>query len=82
MSQKQQKVIEENYACDAAKLLGEAWQLSQPSNEVPDFIINDGNSSFGLEITEAFKGDSNERGGSKSRSDEGACQALIEKYRT
>jgi hypothetical protein len=55
MTKSVQKKRERFFAEEAARLLGEAWDLGA-DREHPDFLVTEGSKKFGLEITQLFVG--------------------------
>jgi hypothetical protein len=61
MTRPGKKARERFFAEQAAKSLGRDWILSE-DRENPDFLVKDGASTFGLEVSELFIGAQNTRG--------------------
>jgi hypothetical protein len=61
MTRPGKKARERFFAEQAAKSLGQEWILSE-DRENPDFLVKDGASTFGLEVSELFIGAQHTRG--------------------
>jgi len=55
MTRPVQKKRERFFAEEAARSLGKSWSLSE-DREHPDFIVTEGDQSFGLEVRQIFMG--------------------------
>ena len=75
MTRPVQKKRERFFAEQAARSLGKSWSLSE-DREHPDFIVTEGDQSFGLEIREIFMGPQS-RAGSAMKAKELASQRKI-----
>ena len=71
----EKKRRERFYVEEAARVLGKDW-VCGPDREEPDFLITEGNTPFGLEISEVFKGKIT-KNGSKQRREEEKRRAII-----
>lgn len=79
----QQKQDEYFFAENAAKQINVDWKLiaRDESNGGPDFIVHEGENSFGLEVCEIFKGEVQPRKGSKLKGEAATNQKLIDEIR-
>lgn len=78
-----QKQDECFFVKNAAKLIDVEWELVilEEANGGPDFIIREGDSSFGLEVCEIFKGEVQPKKGSKLKEEAATNQKLIDGIR-
>ena len=79
----EQKQDEYFFAENAAKLIDAEWKLvaCDESNGGPDFIVHEGEKSFGLEVCEIFKGEVQLKKGSKLKKEAATNQKLIDEIR-
>ena len=68
MTRPLKKTRERFFGEQAAKCLGVAWTLG-PDRERPDFIVNEGEQQFGLEICEIFTGPQRRAGSAMKESE-------------
>lgn len=78
MREDRKKARERRYAEAAARMLGTDWRLGE--RETPDFLVVDGERTFGLEVSSVFVGDADEHG-NVARRREGALVGLLEQAR-
>lgn len=79
MTRTHQKNRERFFVERCAELLGVAWTIEE-EGERPDFIISDGETTFGLEVTEVFK-DQRTMRGSRMRLGEAGRQATVDRLK-
>lgn len=70
MTRQVQKVLEVHWVHEAARMLGEVWDVSPAANETewPDVVVAEGEATFGVEVRELFKDEF--AAGSQMRADE------------
>ncbi|MDP1731843.1 MAG: hypothetical protein Q8L54_11850, partial [Devosia sp.] len=76
MTTTKQKQQEKHFAYEAAKHLGVDWFVADFEN--PDFIVTEGERSFGLEVNQLFLGKQTQRAGSAEKAREGHTQKLLD----
>ncbi|MFZ1962915.1 MAG: hypothetical protein WAU78_05515 [Roseiarcus sp.] len=62
MTRQLQKKRERFFAEQAARLMGENWNLGDDDREHPDFIVTGSGQQFGLEVTQIFVGAQSDAG--------------------
>jgi hypothetical protein len=60
MTSKLQKAYERTFVEETAKHIGATWRIQD--GERPDFIVSDGSTKFGLEVTQIFTGEQDHSG--------------------
>jgi hypothetical protein len=78
MTSKLQKAHERTFVEETAKHIGTTWHIQD--GERPDFIVSEGSTTFGLEVTQIFTG-KQDRSGSAMKTDESMRRKRIDAIR-
>ena len=84
MTRATQKLDELRFALETARLLSEEWKLvprEEESDGGPDFIVDDTNAIFGLEVVELFKGPVSKKSGARLKTQQSDLQKNIDQIR-